>query len=272
MTALSSGATPPLPRFLTLRRVRDLALQWAAAIILLAAWEGASRAHLVHPFLLPPLDDVVARLVEEVASGLFFVNAGLTLYRAVTGFAIAALLGVPIGIFIARGGLVKWFFDPLVSIGLPMPKISFLPIFMLWFGLFDLSKIVMVAFASIFAVVAAAEAGTAGVDKFLVWSARSLGARPAEIFFQIMLPAALPQILTGLQVALPVALITGVAAEILMGGNGLGGAMLQAGRYADSVGVFAGIIETATVGIVAVTSMTRLRRRLLAWHAESDRA
>jgi len=272
MTALSSGAAVPLARALTLRRARDIALQWAAAVLLLAAWEGASRAHLVHPFLLPPLDEVVARLVEEVTSGLFFVNAGLTLYRAVTGFAIAALIGVPVGIFIARGGIAKWFFDPLVSIGLPMPKISFLPVFMLWFGLFDLSKIVMVAFASIFTIVAAAEAGTAGVDKFLAWSARSLGARPAEIFFQIMLPAALPHILTGLQVALPIALITAVASEILMGGTGLGGAMLQSGRYADSVEVFAGIIETAAVGMLAVTAMTRARRRLLAWHAESDRA
>jgi len=271
MTALSSEAAAPLPRVNALRRLRDLALQSAAALLLLALWEGASRAQLVHPFLLPPLDEVVMRLIQEVTSGVFFVNAGLTLYRAAIGFAIATLIGVPVGIFIARGGLVKWFFDPLVSIGLPMPKISFLPIFMLWFGLFDLSKIVMVAFAAIFAVIAAAEAGTSGVDKFLVWSALSLGAKPHEIFFQIMLPAALPQILTGLQVALPVALITAVAAEILMGGTGLGGAMLQSGRYADSVGVFAGIVETAAVGMLAVAAMTRARRKLLAWHEEAGR-
>ena len=272
MTALSSQAPAGLPRAAALRRLRDVSLQSLIVLVLLVAWETASRLQLVHPFLLPPLDQVAARLLEDVTGGTFFVNAGLTLYRAITGFVLAALLGVPIGILIARGGWLKWFFDPLVSIGLPMPKISFLPIFMLWFGLFDLSKIVMVVFAAIFAIIAAADAGTRGVDKYLAWSAQSLGAKPWEIFLQVMLPAALPQILTGLQVALPIALITGVAAEILMGGTGLGGAMLQAGRYADSVGVFAGIIETAAVGMLAVNTMARLRRRLLAWHAEAERA
>ena len=254
------------------RRLRELLLGSAAIVLLLVLWEAVARAGLVHPFLLPPLDEVVGRLGEELAGGDFFVKAALTLYRALFGFFCAVLIGVPIGILVAQGGFLRWLCDPLVSIGLPMPKISFLPIFMLWFGLYDMSKIVMVAFASIFAIIAAADAGTRGVDKFLVWSARSLGAGRLQVFFGIILPASLPHILTGLQVALPVALITAVAAEMLMGGNGLGGAMLQAGRYADSVGVYGGIIETAAVGFAAVAAMTRLRRRLLAWHAEAERA
>ena len=84
-----------------------------------------------------------------------------------------------------------------------------------------------------------------------------------------MLPAAMPQILTGLQVALPLALIVEVAAEMLMGGDGLGGRMLQAENYADSVGVYAGIIEIAVVGAIAVALMARLRQRLLRWHVET---
>ena len=161
--------------------------------------------------------------------------------------------------------------EPLISIGFPMPKIAFLPIFILWFGLYDVSKIVMVAFAAVFTVVAAAESGMRGVDKFLMWSARSMGVGPFRMFWTVLLPAALPQIFTGLQIALPTALITTVAAEMLMGGSGLGGAMLQSGRFADSVGVYAGIVETAAVGMVVVGAMTRLRQRLLRWHPEFAR-
>ncbi|MGC8477172.1 MAG: ABC transporter permease subunit [Acetobacteraceae bacterium] len=84
-----------------------------------------------------------------------------------------------------------------------------------------------------------------------------------------MLPAAMPQILTGLQVALPLALIVEVASEMLMGGNGLGGMMVNAENYADSVGVYAGIVEMALVGGVAVALMARLRRHLLRWHPEA---
>src|SRR5205823_5200650 len=147
---------------------------------------------------------------------------------------------------------IKWFFDPLVSAGFPMPKIAFLPIFMLWFGLFDASKIIMVAFSCIFPVISAAFAGTHGVDKWPVWSARSLGATNRQVLWEVILPLALPQILTGLQIALPVGLITTVVTEMLMGGHGLGGTMMNAGRFADSVGVFAGIVEIAVIGIAVI--------------------
>jgi taurine transport system permease protein len=249
---------------------RDLVLQSLAVGVLLVLWEATARAGLITPFLLPAFSDVVLRVAGDVASGQFPLDAGLTLYRALVGFACAALVGVPIGMAIARGRVARWFCEPLVSIGFPMPKIAFLPIFMLWFGLFDLSKIVMTAFAAVFTVIAATDAGTRGVDKYLVWSARSLGARRLELFWEVILPAALPQILTGLQVALPVALITAVVTEMQMGGFGLGGTMMSAGRFADSVGVYAGIFETAAVGIVAIAGMARLRRRLLRWHAETS--
>jgi len=258
---------PPVSRRL-LAGAGSLAARFSMLFLLLLAWELASVTGAVQPFLLPPLDQVFGHLRDDIVSGQFFIDAGLTLYRAVAGFALACALGIPLGIAVALGRTARWFCEPLISVGFPMPKIAFLPVFMLWFGLYDMSKIIMVAFASIFTIVAAAEAGTVGVDKKLVWSARSLGATKIEIFFDILLPAGLPQLLTGLQVALPMALITTVAAEMLMGGEGLGGAMMQAGSYADSVGVYAGIIETSLVGLVAVTGMARLRRRLLHWHAE----
>ncbi len=96
-----------------------------------------------------------------------------------------------------------------------------------------------------------------------MWSARNMGASERELMWQIALPAALPQILTGLQVALPIALIVAIIAEMAMGGYGLGGAMMGASRFANSRGVFAGIVEIAVVGYVLIKAMALIRRRLL---------
>src|SRR5215475_8437086 len=103
-----------------------------------------------------------------------------------------------------------------------------------------------------------------------MWSARNMGAKDRQLLWQILLPAALPQILTGVQVALPIALIVVVVTEMQMGGYGLGGAMMQASRFANSRGVFAGIVEIAVVGYALVVAMAWLRRRLLRWHPEAQ--
>jgi ABC-type nitrate/sulfonate/bicarbonate transport system permease component len=243
--------------------------RWGAILALLLAWEGLARSGAVTNFMLPPLSAVLARIGNDALAGDLAVNVALTLYRALTGFAIAAVAGVALGLAMTRRAGVRWFFDPLVSIGFPMPKISFLPIIVLWLGVYDLTKISMVVFDAIFPVVTATIAGIAGVERELIWSARNLGARDRELLWQVLLPAALPQIMTGLQVALPIALIVAVVAEMMMGGYGLGGAMMTASRFADSRGVFAGILEIAVIGYALVKSMALLRRRLLAWHAEA---
>src|SRR5262249_59518158 len=113
--------------------------------------------------------------------------------------------------------------------------------------------------------------GFQGVDRHLVWSARNMGAGGRQLLWQIMLPAALPQILTGLQVALPVALIIAIATEMLMGGRGLGGAMLEASRMADSPGAFAGLVAMTVLGYAVIKGMALIRRRLLLWHQETQR-
>ncbi len=243
-------------------------MRMSPVLVLLAIWAAATSLHMIKPFLLPSPFAVAGRLWTEVTDGTFELNASLTLMRALVGFGLACLIGLPVGMLIARDRRVRWFCEPLISVGFPMPKIAFLPVFMLWFGVYDLSKIIMVSFAAIFTVIVAAEAGTRGVDRLMVWSARAMGCSERALFYDVILPAAMPQFLTGLQIALPVSLITAVAAEMLMGGAGLGGAMLSAGNYADSVGVFAGIVETSVVGLLAVAGMSWLRRRLLRWHPE----
>jgi ABC-type nitrate/sulfonate/bicarbonate transport system permease component len=239
-------------------------------LIVLIGWELFARSGKVTPFMLPPFSVVLMRIYSDALGGELWINLGLTIYRAMAGFFIAAVGGIVLGALMSRVRIVNWFFDPIISVGFPMPKIAFLPIIMLWFGLYDFSKISIIVFDAIFPVVTATLAGIASVDKVLLWSARNMGANEREIMWQIVLPAASPQILTGLQVALPIALIVAIIAEMAMGGYGLGGAMMTASRYANSPGVFAGIVEIAVVGYALIKAMAVIRRRLLAWHQETS--
>jgi ABC-type nitrate/sulfonate/bicarbonate transport system permease component len=234
------------------------------------AWELLARSGTVTAFMLPRLSLVLERICIDAVSGDLLINTALTLYRAITGFLIAASAGIILGMAMSRNAGVRWLFDPIISVGFPMPKIAFLPVVMLWLGVYDTSKIAMVVLDAIFPVVTATIIGIQGVDRHLLWSARNMGASERDLLWQIVLPAAAPQIMTGLQVALPIALIVAVVAEMLMGGYGLGGAMVHASRFADSRGVFAGIVEIAAVGYVLVKVMTLVRRRLLIWHQEAQ--
>jgi ABC-type nitrate/sulfonate/bicarbonate transport system permease component len=242
---------------------------WISVAAVAIAWELFARSGAVTPFMLPKFSTVVARIWADGASGELWQNLGLTLYRALFGFFLAGFIGILLGFAVTHNRFVRWLLDPIVSVGFPMPKIAFLPILTLWLGFHDVSKISMVVFDAVFPVLTATIAATATVERELLWSARNLGASRRELLREVVFPAALPQILTGLQVALPIALIVGIVAEMKLGGVGLGGAMITASRFADSPGVFAGIVEIAIAGYLLVKLMAAARRRLLAWHPES---
>jgi len=263
--AALQAPAPSLPRTL----LRGFA-RIGSVLVLLAAWEALARSGAFTPFVLPSLASVVERIWTDAMSGDLFVNMGLTIYRALVGFFISMIGGILIGVMMSRNVIANWFFDPIVSIGFPMPKVAFLPVVILWLGVYDVSKITIVVIDAIFPVIAATLIAIRGVERELIWSARNMGASDRELMWQIILPAALPQILTGLQVALPISMIVAVVAEMLMGGYGLGGAMVTASRFADSRGVFAGIVEIAIVGYVLIKAMAILRRRLLIWHQEAN--
>ena len=266
--ALPSAAAPNAAAFMS-DRLRLILYAWLPIIGLILAWEAFAQSGLVTPFALPSFSSSVMHIVEEGESGDLVLNLGTTLYRTFAGFALAAVLGIVIGVGIARHWLTRWFFDPLISIGFPLPKIAFIPVIVLWFGFFDTSKIIIVAFSTIFPVVTTTVLAVQGVEKELVWSARGLGTSERQMLWDVILPAALPQVMTGLQVALPIALIVCIITEMSMSGYGLGAAMQTASRFADSRGVFGGIIETTIVGYALVKGMALLRRRLLIWHQEA---
>ncbi len=238
-------------------------------VALALAWEVAARSGAFTPYMLPTLSAVLERIWNDLIDGDLLLNTAVTLYRALAGFLIGGVAGVVLGMAISRGKLAHWFFDPIISVGFPMPKIAFLPVVILWLGVYDISKITMISVEAIFPVVTATIVGIRGVERELLWSARNMGAGERELLWQIALPAALPQIITGLQVALPIALIVAIVTEMFMGGYGLGGAMNTASRFADSRGVFAGIVEIAVIGYALVKLMAVARRRLLLWHQEA---
>ena len=239
-------------------------------LALIVAWEGLARSGQFTPFVLPSLSSVIERIWIDATAGDLFINTGLTVYRALTGFLISMVGGILIGALMSRNVIANWFFDPIVSVGFPMPKIAFLPVVILWLGVYDTAKITMIVVDAIFPVIAATVIAIQGVERELIWSARNMGASKRELLHQVILPAASPQIMTGLQVSLPLCLIVAVVAEMLMGGYGLGGAMITAAQFANSTSVFAGIVEIAVIGYVLIKIMVLIRRRLLIWHPEAS--
>ncbi|WP_181257317.1 ABC transporter permease [Pseudaminobacter soli (ex Li et al. 2025)] len=247
-----------------------IAREYGSLVLVLICWELVARLSLVPPYLMPPFNEVLVRIWAEIGDGTLWVNLLDTLRRTLVGFGIAVVAGVAIGLLLARSSTAEWLVGPLVSIGFPLPKIVFLPIFILWFGVYDTSKVIMIVCDAIFPVITATVAGAQGVERQIIWSARNLGAGERDLLWTIILPAAAPQILSGIEVSLPIALIVAVITEMMLGGTGIGAAMMESWRFAESTGVFAGLLELSIIGFLLIRSMNALRRRLLRWHAEAQ--
>ncbi|WP_105405258.1 ABC transporter permease [Neorhizobium sp. T7_12] len=252
-----------------LRIVAQVGQHWIALAALASFWELFARSGLVTTFQLPTLSSVLVAIYDRSVSGELWHSLQLTLYRTITGFVTASILGVLLGIMIVRNKAVRWFFDPLISVMFPVPKIVFLPIIVLWLGFGDTTKIFMIVIDAILPVLTATIAATSAVQRDLIWSAKSMGANQTELVWDVLLPAALPQILTGLQVALPLSLIICIVAEMLTAGGGLGADMMNASRFSNSRALFAGIVEVAIVGSVLIKLLSMARKHLLRWHPET---
>ena len=244
-------------------------IRYASVIAVLGFWELSVDSGWVNSFVLPALSDVLKRTWVELFTGNLAYQAGLTIYRTLLGFLITAVLGITIGTMMARYALVRWFFDPIVSVGFPMPKISLIPIFILWFGPYEWPKLIMIVIGSIFPVVSATYLATSSIDRYLLWSASNLGTGEQRMLWKVVIPAALPQIISGLQIAFPLALILAVVSEMLTSGGGLGYYMILASRFSDSQKVFVGILAIGILGYATTQGLARVRRWLLRWHSET---
>jgi ABC-type nitrate/sulfonate/bicarbonate transport system permease component len=234
-------------------------------VILLVLWELVGQFELIHYYFLPPLSDVLGLFWQMTVTGEMIHHTYLTLRRAMSGLVIAIVLGVPIGVLSARSRIVGWFFNPIIAIGYPVPIIALIPVFILWFGIGDLSKLLLVALGTFWPIAVNARNSTQNVDENLLWSARMMGTSDRKLLWKVIIPISAPGILTGIQIALPISLIITFIFEMVAGGGGLGYLEIRGVRAFNSPQVYAAIFAIMIVGLTLDRALRVVRRRLLAW-------
>ena len=244
---------------------KDVITSVYSLVLVLILWEVVGQLGLIYYNFLPPLSDILALFWDLTLSGRMLVATWATIQRAIAGLAIGIALGVPIGLLTARNRLFNWFWNPVIAIGYPVPIIALIPVFMLWFGIGDVSKIILVAVATFWPVTLNTRDATRTVDENLVWSARMMGTSDRKLLWRVILPAAAPGILTGIQIALPIAFIATFIFEMIAGGGGLGHLQILGARQFKSTQVYAAIIAIMIVGLVFDRGLRYFRNWLLSW-------
>lgn len=250
---------------------RPNAFAWrsgASILLFIAFWEIAARIHVAPAILLPPFSTVAEQLWHSILDGTLAADLSLSLARALCGLVLATVGGVILGLLMARNRTVEWLIDPLVALGFPSPKIAFIPIFILWFGIESLSKILLVTFACIFPVIIGSYSAARAVGRQFIWSALSLGSSRSGMFLHVILPACYPRIFTTFRIAVPVGLITTFTAEMVAGGGGMGATLIYSQRFFESPTVFAYIVVMLAAGLVVDAAMRRFQSRFLRWAEE----
>jgi NitT/TauT family transport system permease protein len=213
-------------------------------------WEIVAWAGMFPPRLFPTLETVAHSFYALTVAGILPHHAIETLIRLLSGFALAGVFGVSIGILMGRSRLAEDIFLPLVSICAPIPGLAYTPLFLLWFGLGDFSSILLVGFVSAFPVIFNSWTGVKAVKEIWVRSAQSMGADDRRMFTHVILPGALPYILTGLRLGLAQAWRVLVAVEMLAAVPwGLGWLIFGARKFLNTDAMLAGIVVIALIGL-----------------------
>lgn len=229
------------------RAVGEGILPFAVAAVV---WECFARLGPFPPKLFPSLFTVARTFLDLVASGILLVHAQGTIFRLTLGFALAAVLGVAGGIAMGRSRWAEDVLLPLVSIGSPIPGLAYAPLFILWFGLGSIPAVLLIGLASAFPVAVNTWTGVKAVKEIWIRAAEGMGAREDQLFRRVILPGALPYILTGLRLGLARAWRVLVAAEMLTSvPQGLGWLIFGAREFLNTDVMLAGI---AVIGIIGV--------------------
>jgi NitT/TauT family transport system permease protein len=213
-------------------------------------WEIIAWSGIFPRRLFPTLEDVATSFVQLTISGILPHHAIETLIRLLTGFALAGILGVMIGVLMGRSRRAEDIFLPLVSIGAPIPGLAYAPLFLLWFGLGNISAVLLVGFVSAFPIIFNSWTGVKAVKEIWVRSAQAMGADDRRLFRHVILPGALPYILTGLRLGLAQAWRILVAVEMLAAVPwGLGWLIFGARKFLNTDVMMAGIVVIAIIGL-----------------------
>jgi NitT/TauT family transport system permease protein len=218
--------------------------------VLAAAWEVVARAGAFPPRLFPTVEEIAATFVRLTASGILPHHAGDTLLRLAAGFGIAAIVGALLGIAMGRSRKVEDVLLPLVAIGAPIPGIAYAPLFLLWFGLGDTGSIVLVAFVSLFPIVLNTWTGVKAVKEIWIRAAQTMGADERRLFRHVILPGALPYIVTGWRLGLAQAWRILVGVEMLAAVQfGLGWMIFGSREFLNTDVMLAGIVAIGAIGL-----------------------
>ncbi|MGI9421434.1 MAG: ABC transporter permease [Geminicoccaceae bacterium] len=235
--------------------------------VLIALVEWGTRAEVISALTLPRPSDVLLTFQELYQSGLLFKHLLPSLTRLVVGALIGVVAGIAVGFMIGLFSIVRSGLTPLIAAIFPIPKIALLPLFVIWFGIDEGSKYALIAFGTFTPTVVATFGAVDNVDRTLVRMGQSFGLTWLSIVRKIVLPGAMPGILSGLRISLAIAIILLVAAEMLGAEYGIGAYILEAGSLYDLERLFAGVVILSILGVLVSAAITFLERRLLAWRS-----
>ncbi len=239
-------------------------------ILLLMIWELITRQGWIPAYFLPMPTVVIKTLFEMVISGELLYHTAISVGRAISGYVIATFVGVGLGLLIAWSRIVEDFFDPLIELIRPLSTFALIPIFFLWFGIGDTSKIMIIFKACFFPIVLNTIAGIKGVDRKLILAAQSLGASGLQLWTRVLIPSAMPMIITGMRISTAIAMMALVGVEMLSSDSGLGFLVIDAQRTFDTERVFAGIMVLSILGFSFDRLARRIQGRILSWHNETS--
>lgn len=254
---------------------RQITLSVSTLLVLLAAWWLVAAQQWISPLFLPPPAQVLTRLIA-IAGPQGFMEATLwqhlaaSLGRILLALLAAAIVGIPVGIAMGLSPTVRGILDPLIELYRPVPPLAYLPLMVIWFGIGETSKILLIYLAIFAPVALSALSGVKSARQVRIRAAQSLGASRTQVLLWVILPGALPEILTGLRIGLGVGWSTLVAAELIAATRGLGFMVQSAGEFLATDVVLAGIAAIAVVAFGLELGLRALQRRLTPWHGETQ--
>jgi NitT/TauT family transport system permease protein len=232
---------------------------------ILILWELAARVGLLNPSIFPSLSETLLAFVRLTEKSHLLAHAGLSIFRQSSGFFLAMVFGIVSGILMAESRAVRNILEPLLRATFPLPKSALIPLFILWLGIGDSAKVAAVFLGCLLPIVVSTFNAARGINKQLVWSAWSLGTPKWLIPWKVVLPAALPEVMSGLRTALALSFTLMVSAEFLIGQRGLGYLISTLGEDGDYAGMFAAVLAVTIIGFAADRLFLWLNDRVLAW-------
>lgn len=232
---------------------------------LIVFWEIGARSGWISPLVLPSPTEAFSAFQELVVSGQLVKHLAASLQRLIMGWTSGTVLGIIIGLAIGLSSYARAGLGPLVSAIFPIPKIALLPLFIIWFGIGEGSKTATILFGTFFPTAIAVYSGVDNVDRGLIRMGQSFGLSPLSIIRKIILPGALPAILSGFRISASIAIILLVAAEMIGAEYGVGAYILLAGSLMATDQLIAGVALLSIMGLCVGWLISKAEKYLLRW-------